>query len=139
MSYDYKSIEVAALGTLSERNIVGTRNGGKKRVRIAEYEAAAVASTKTIHMMTLPKGCYILNMRVFADALGSGVTLAVGDGTTADKYLSATAFNTAAKEQACTPGLPVALTADTDIVLTVGGAAATGTIVLVTEYIESVD
>ena len=104
------------------------------------FEASSTASGTTVYMARIPANHAIVSGFLLRDALGSSVTLAVGDGTTADRFLAATASNTANLNTALTIavddcGAPLSTTADTDIVITVGGAAATGTIKLLLNVI----
>jgi hypothetical protein len=147
-TYDYKGAELSNVDGGTSLSNQGTRLGGKLRCAIAEYEADGVAISKTIEMIRLPKGATMIEGFLSADALGSGVTLAVGgqdqDSTNAndaDRYLAATAMNTANKRVALTPPVPTKLTAENgdQLYITVAGAAATGTIVLVVFYIEEID
>lgn len=103
---------------------------GKVLVSYDKYEAAGLASGSTIHMGLLPAGARVLPISMIVnDALGTDTTLAVGDGTTADKFLSAT--STAAAGQIPFDGIDALgepLSEQVPIVVTVGGGAATGTI-----------
>lgn len=128
---DYKAAGVTGLDAVPKTYMNPGCVNGKVRVWQDTYEADGVVAAKTIEVARLPKGARILPGSVIAaDALGSGVTLACGDGTTADKFFAATAANTADKQIGLTKIDPLgtALTADTSIVLTVAGATATGTI-----------
>jgi hypothetical protein len=87
-------------------------------------------------MMPVPKGAKILGGKLYFDALGVSTTLAVGDGTTADKYLSATDTSTAGSaEFDKIDNLFKALSATENITLTLAGGAATGTIKLMVMYV----
>lgn len=69
--------------------------GGKVRFIYDYYEAASLATATTINVARLPKGAVVLPLSfIMHDALGSGVTLAVGDdddttAADADRYLAA--------------------------------------------------
>lgn len=115
--------------------------GGKLRVFHCTYEAAALASGSVIYMAKLPKGAVVVGglSTLSADALGSGVTLQVGDYYSAatssdddDRYLAATAYNTAnlCNHLGLVDGQAYELAYDADIIVTTGGASATGTIKL---------
>lgn len=114
--------------------------GGKVRAFICTYEASSLASGSVIWMCKLPKGAVILpQSRLSADALGSGVTLQVGDyfpeSTDTDnnaRYMAATAYNTAnlSNPLSLVDGQGYELPYDAVIIVTTGGAAATGTIKL---------
>lgn len=112
----------------------GTWNA-RVKVSFDEYEASSLAAGSTIVMMPVPKGAKILGGKLYFDALGASTTLAVGDGTTADKYLSATDTSTAGSaEFDKIDNLFKALSATENITLTLAGGAATGTIKLMVMY-----
>lgn len=97
----------------------------------AELSAAAIADI--IYFFKVPKDSAIIGGELRSDALGASVTLSVGTVAAPTKYLAATASNTANKVTALTipiddAGTP--LTEETDIVVTIAGAAATGTVKL---------
>ena len=71
-----------------------------------------------------------------ADALGSSVTIKVGDASDDDRYITATTMNTAnlVTETNAIAGVAYNYTAETDLIATVGGAAATGTIKFMVFY-----
>lgn len=48
------------------------------------------AQNDLVQLVKIPKGARIIEGRVLTTALGASVTLAIGDGTTAAKYLAAT-------------------------------------------------
>lgn len=110
--------------------------GGRVRVQCDEYEADAVEAGSTIKMARLPKGAVPLSIsKLMFDALGTGATIAIGDGTTATKFKAATSVATAGSMNLDAIGAVGAqLTAETDIVLTTAGATISGTIKLETYY-----
>lgn len=139
---NFYSNEMTALTTKPSVPMEGPTRGGKKRIRVSKYEAAAMASGSLLYMDKLPKGARLLSGKLVTDALGAGVTLALGDGTTADRFLAATTCNTANLNTPLTPKIAEVesgLAAEIDMILTSGGGAATGTIILVLEYIEAQD
>lgn len=99
-----------------------------------ELDALAIGGIAV--MLTLPKGFIPSDGKLICDALGTSVTLKAGTriGSTDDDdaLVAATAANTAGKEIALTFGAlgMTALTAETGIIVTVGGAAASGTVIL---------
>ena len=125
-------------------------HSGRMRVQYDSYEASAVAAAKTIAVARLPKGSRVWQVIVVADAGGSSTTtLSVGDSTTADRFVSALKMNAANKVSAMFPkavdthnsvdlagGMSGSgidsfgheYTSETDIIITVGTAAFTGTI-----------
>jgi len=105
---------------------------GKVRVQYDVYEASSLASGSDISVAKLPKGAKVYDVVIHHDALGSGVTLAVGDSSDADRYITATAAATAGKvvmsEDGAIGGVAYEQTAETDILITTGGGTATGKI-----------
>lgn len=110
---------------------------GRVKVMIDSYEAAALANGSSIDVGgILPTGAKVLEIVLTCDALGSSVTLAVGDDEDTSRYITATAMNTANKVTRINAidgrSYPVDLTdtsnPDNQVVITVGGAAATGSI-----------
>ena len=113
---------------------------GKVRVFKDTYEASSLASGSDITVARLPLGARVVDILVKADALGGSVTLAVGDSGDADRYITATAMNTANK------GISLGVdgvigsigneigTGETDVLITTGGATASGTITSVVYY-----
>lgn len=100
------------------------------------YEASSTASGTVIYFFEVPKNAAIIGGFLLTDALGASVTLSVGTPASATKYLAATACNTANLKTPLTIGVDdcgVEVGATTKIVVTVGGAAATGTIKLFLE------
>lgn len=111
--------------------------GSRVQMMYDTYEASSLGTGSTIKMGVLPAGARILpQSMVMTDALGTGVTLAVGDGTTATKFMAATSFASAGSVGfTAIDNLGVRLAADTNIVITTGGGAATGTIKLFLLYV----
>ena len=111
---------------------------GKLRVTYDTYEASSLDSGSDISVARLPKGATVYDIVIHHDALGSGVTLAVGDSADADRYITATAAATAGKvvmsEDGAIDGFAYEQTAETDVLITTGGAAATGTIKVAVIY-----
>ena len=62
--------------------------GGKLRVFYDTYEAVSVASGDDITIARIPANATIHDVIIKCDALGSGVTLKVGDSGDDDRYLS---------------------------------------------------
>lgn len=115
--------------------------GGKMRVFHDTYEASSLASGSDITIARLPKDATIHDVVLKCDALGSGVTLKVGDSDDDDRFIGVTGtWNVAGQSQSMlagsSTGAPIAAvtgvgyrtTAETDVLITTGGAAATGTI-----------
>lgn len=115
--------------------------GGKMRVFHDTYEASSLASGSDITIARLPKDATIHDVVLKCDALGSGVTLKVGDSDDDDRFIGVTGtWNVAGQSQSMlagsSTGAPIAAvtgvgyrtTAETDVLITTGGAAATGTV-----------
>ena len=111
---------------------------GKLRVQYDSYEASSLASGSDISVARLPKGAKVWEVIVHHDALGSGVTLSVGDSGSATRYIGATAAATAGKlvmsEDGAIDGFGYEQTAETDILITTGGGTASNTIKVAVIY-----
>lgn len=121
--------------TNTPRDMIDAREWhGRLRVQYDSYEAAALASGSTIAVAKLPAGTHVVGWMLQTDALGSGVTLALGDSGDADRLMAATSFASATTKSSFANGFPIATgpgfitTAETTINLTTAGASATGTI-----------
>jgi hypothetical protein len=77
-----------------------------------------------VEMVPIPEGATLLGANVSSDGGVASMTVALGDGTTADKYLAATAC-TAAMSAAADSGLNEVVGADASIWVTFGTAAPT--------------
>lgn len=104
---------------------------------------AAPVLNDTVEMFTLPAGAVIADMILNATDLDTGtpaIMLQVGDGTTADKYLTANSIAQAGGVVRCIDKagvIGVALAADTKIIVKVStgpGTGAVGTIGLAVTY-----
>jgi hypothetical protein len=111
--------------------------GSKLGCYLDEYEALALASGSTITMFTPKKGeKYAGTGQLAWDDLGTGVTLAVGIGGATDKFLAATDAAAAADKADLDAGataiaaLGYEFDGLTPVIITTGGAEATGTIKL---------
>ena len=101
---------------------------GRMRVWYESYTTeTGVAQNDTVTFARLPKGATIYNVTVSAEALGSSVTVAVGDSASAARFISATAMNTDNKviTSNVTAGIGHAYTAQTDVIMTLGGGTPT--------------
>ena len=145
---DYYGVQATKTLTPTGANIVAAGLlGGRVRCMIDTYEAAAEASGSTIQMgQALPVGAHVVGVILGHDALGSA-TIAIGDADLATRYLDATSVSSAGLLTNFTDGdnvdglgyavLGTGATAsadDTKILLTVGSAAITGTLVLIVLY-----
>lgn len=115
--------------------------GGKMRIFHDTYEASSLASGSDITIARIPKDATIHDVVLKCDALGSGVTLKAGDSDDDDRFIGVTGtWNVAGQSQSMqagsSTGAPIAAvtglghrtTAEKDILITTGGASATGTI-----------
>lgn len=105
---------------------------GKLRVQYDSYEASSLASGSDISVARLPKGAKVWEIIIHHDALGSSSTLKVGDSSDDDRYITATASASAGKivmsEDGAIDGFGFEQTAETDVIITTGGATISGTI-----------
>ena len=111
---------------------------GKMRVQYDTYEASSLASGSDISVARLPKGAKVYDIVVHFDALGSA-TISVGDSGAAARYIAATATSSAGQmsmsQEGAIGGVGYENTAETDVLLTTGGASITGTIKCVVMYV----
>ena len=117
-------------------NVDAAEAHGRMRVWYDSYESSSTASGSTITFARMPKGATIWEVKVMADALGASVTIAVGDGDDADRFITATTMNTAnlVTNTNAIDGVGYNYSAQTDLVATTGGATATGTIKFMVFY-----
>ena len=112
---------------------------GKLRVQFDTFEASSLASGSDISVARLPSGAKVYDVAIHHDALGSGVTLAVGDSEDADRYITATAAANAGvismHNDGAIDGVGFEQTAETDILVTTGGGSASGTIKCMVFYV----
>ena len=137
----YYSDVRTALASKPSSPVQGTLRGGKVRVRVSKIEAVALAIGSLLEMDALPVGARLLQGFLVADALGDSSTLALGDGTTANKYLAATSTASASRTALTPPigSLEAGYTAAEKFILTTAGAEISGTVMLVLQYVEAVD
>ena len=136
-----KSVNITNLDSVPVVLSSSEEVGGKLRVFYDKYTAAALASGSDITVARIPSNATIHDVIIKAGALGSGVTLKAGDSGDDDRYLSVVGtFNVAGQSQSMSSGsstgaattavtgLGYRTTASTDILVTTGGASATGDI-----------
>ena len=128
----------------SGANIVGPGIwGGRVRAQFDSYTCASTASGVVIRLGKLPAGARVLGCEISTAAMGSSVTLAIGNGGSGQGaiFQAATLSSTATAiprvamltgKAGYTVGT---LTGDDVMTVTVGGASATGLIELVTFYV----
>ena len=113
--------------------------GGKVRVSYDSYEAASLASGSDITIGRVPANATIIDVVLKCDALGGSSTLKVGDAADDDRYLAAVGtWNAAGQTQSMLGGSTAAntamgglgyrTTAETDIIITTGGATISNSI-----------
>ena len=111
---------------------------GKMRVQYDTYEASSLASGSDISVARLPKGAKVYDIVVHNDALGSA-TISVGDSGAAARYIAATSTASAGQmsmsQEGAIDGVGYENTAETDVLLTTGGASITGTIKCYVMYV----
>ena len=116
-------------------------DGGKLRVFHGTYEAATLASGSDISIARIPTNATIHDVILKCDALGGSSTLKVGTAADDDLFIAATGtWNVAGQTQSIlagsSTGVPIATitgvghrtTAVTDVIITTGGAAISGSI-----------
>lgn len=107
---------------------IDRRKAGSLLCRSAKYTAAgAKAAGSVLAMVPMPAGARIVAIGWKCSALGAARTLALGDGTTANKYLAATSVASAASGMAVVDDK---LAADANISATIAGDTFIDTAVL---------
>ncbi len=101
----------------------------------ASYTAASLAAGSTIRMVKVPAGATVVDGYITHDAMGASVTLSLGDEDNATRFRAATAASSAATKVEFNQAVPYTYTAEKWLTVTVGGAAATGTVKFVVYYI----
>lgn len=111
---------------------------GNIRVQYDSYEASSLASGSDISVARLPKGAKVYDVIVHFDALGTSSTVSVGDADDADRFITATSTASAGQmsmsQEGAIAGFGYEAPAETDILLTTGGATITGTIKVAVMY-----
>jgi len=113
--------------------------GGKVRVSYDNYEASSLASGSDITIGRVPANATVIDVVLKCDALGGSSTLIVGDAADDNRYLAAVGtWNAAGQTQSmlggstaantAMTGLGYRTTAETDIIITTGGATISGSI-----------
>ena len=120
-------------------NVDSEQLGGKLRVSYDTYVASSLAQGSDITIGRVPANATIIDVILKCDALGGSSTLKVGDASDDDRYLAAVGtWNAAGQTQSmlggstaantAMTGLAYRTTAETDIVITTGGASISGSI-----------
>jgi len=102
------------------------------------YEAVALASASTIDMAKLPVDAKIQNVELYFDALGSSVTLQVGDSNDDNRYIASGDASSAGKlSSALIDGIGYVIgtnTGDTVVQVLTGGTSFSGTVKLIVTF-----
>lgn len=112
---------------------------GKLRVQCDNFTFAAEAAGEVIRIGELPNKAVFIGAIINHAALGSGVTLSLGDGDSAARYISAADCAAAGVKMFSSlviGGVHYEQTAKTVILLTTGGGAATGQVKTTLIYAE---
>lgn len=117
-----------------------TGEEGNKSADHGQAVLAAAAIADTVDLLNIPAGSKLLDVALISAALGAGSTVSLGwrykDGSVGG---SATALlpvtGTAAAAKTPSAFAPIAFAKDVVLYATIGGAAATGQIDVVTGYI----
>lgn len=122
------------------RNNPFTGEDGNRSGDHGKHTLAAAAIADTIDLLVIPAGSKLLGVAMINAALGATTTISLGwrnkDGTaggSATALLAAT--STAAAAKANSVFAPISFTNDVVLYATVAGAAATGQLDVVTDYI----
>jgi hypothetical protein len=127
----------------SMKNNPYTGEEGNRSADHGSHTLAAAAIADTVDLLPIPAGAKLLGLHMINAALGAGATISLGfrnkDGSTnaaasATALLAATAAATAGTRTASV-FVPIEFAVDAVLYATVGGAAATGRIDVITDYI----
>ena len=112
--------------------VIASQSHGRLRVQYDSYEASSLASGSDISVAKLPAGAIVYDIVVHFDALGGSSTISVGDSGAAARYITATSVSSAGQmsmsQEGAIDGFGYENTAETDILLTTGSAAISGTV-----------
>ena len=130
-------------GTGTVKDTTGTTPGTIRNVGLMVLSQSATLATTPgfAAIAVLPAGSQILN--VYADTttvFGAATTITIGDGTTANKYVTSTTITTAARHD-LSANLVVADavnigTSDVVVSATLGGSAVTGEATITVVYVQ---
>jgi len=123
----------------SDNVLAGGVYGGRVRVAIDKYTLASTVAGTVIRIASLPEGARILGVAIYNAALGSGVTVGVGYGTSGVELLAQTSAATAGKIESNLLGDYVVGTASGDGVIIVTTAGATGSGLITTHVYYTTD
>ena len=116
--------------------------GGVVRCMIDTYELDSTVSGTVIEMGgELPEGAQVLAVLLVHDAMGSSVTMDVGDAEDVDRYLDGVDVSSAGSSWSNLADgveyeidMTTASTPDNQVLITTGGATGSGTVKLLTLY-----
>ena len=143
MATKYGVNKTKLLTPIGANTIDQGENKAQLNVMYDSYEAAAVASGDVIQVGDkIPVGSLVVDVVVFYDDLGTGVTLDIGDLADDDRYVAAAAVAAGAgsislQQDGLIAGIGYKVgtaTNDNQIALTIGGSAATGTLKVMIVY-----
>lgn len=123
-NYDiYESFNPAA------DSMINQGYGGNIKVQPDAADVSDLEAGSTIKIGRIPAGATLLWGKIVTEALGTNVTFAVGDGTTADKFLAATSVAAAGIVELFPlyANTNLQVTVDTDIIITTAGATIAST------------
>jgi len=127
-----KGVNITNIDSTPVEKASASQMHGRLRVAFDSYEASSLASGSDITVARLPAGATVYEVSIVHDALGTGVTLTAGDSDDADRLITSTAAASAGEvtmtDDGAIGGVGHEYSAQTDILITTGGAAATGTI-----------
>lgn len=114
------------------RSLLGAEWNGKVRATHDIFTFAGEAAGTLVNVGVLKKDEVFLCAFIVAAALGSGVTIQLGDAEDDDRYVAATVCTSAVEAiKGKAEGVGYKATADTPLVLKTGVGAATGTVEIV--------
>lgn len=125
--------------SIGENIVLPGQDGSNMKVQVDDFTFAGEAAGTVLQVgNTLPAGARIHKITINSAALGSGVTLDVGDSHLATRYDTAIACTSAAQTIADNIGgknYKIGTnTGDNQVLLTTGGGAATGQVKVLIEY-----
>lgn len=103
--------------------------GGKVRATIDSYTFASTANGSTIAIGHVGTNAFIIGVILSFAALGGSTTISIGDAGSATRYAAATSTSSAGQLLGfLSAGYQVTGTSDNVVLLTLGGATATGAV-----------
>jgi len=137
-----KSVNMTNITATPVVNASSEQAGGKLRVWYDTYEASSLGSGSDITIARLPANATVHDVIVKADALAGSSTLIAGIASDTDLFWGTNSITWNAAGQSCSmvngistgapsatvTGLGYRTTAETDVILTTGGATISNTI-----------